>query len=107
MDELLHNTLLYDFYGRLLTEKQRDIYQLYFCEDMSLGEIGAKYGITRQAVNFSLKQSRKSLDEFEATLGLVSQHKNTKFYLNAMEQALKQRDFDESNRILLELGKLI
>ena len=70
-------------------------------------EIGERFGITRQAVNFSLKESRKAFDDFEDSLGLVQQHKNAKDYLGELGKALQSRDFDKSNRILLELEKLI
>ncbi|MDR2168255.1 MAG: DNA-binding protein [Clostridiales bacterium] len=107
MEKLLENTLLYDFYGDLLTCRRKDIYHMYFFEDMSLAEIGERLGITRQAVNFSLKQSQQSIEGFEAILGLVALHRTAKAHLVALNRALAAQDLDESNRILLELEKIL
>ena len=43
-------TMLFDFYGELLTERQKEFYQLYYDEDLSLAEIAENYGISRQGV---------------------------------------------------------
>lgn len=107
MDKLLYNTLLFDFYGGLLTEKQREVYQMYFCEDLSLGEIGAGLGISRQAVSLSLKHSRRSFLDYESALGLVQQHVCAKEHVNALQKALEHRDYAESSKILASLGNLL
>jgi len=104
MDELLHNTLLFDFYGELLTERQREMHQAYFCDDMSLSEVGDKFGVTRQAVNIALKETRKKLDAFEEALGLVKRHEEAKRVLN---RALETKSLDDVREVLLELEKLI
>jgi len=104
MDELLHNTLLFDFYGELLTERQREMHQAYFCNDMSLSEVGDKFGVTRQAVNIALKETRKKLDAFEDALGLVKRHEEAKCVL---DRALEAKSIDEVREVLLELEKLI
>ena len=54
MDELLERTLLFDFYGELLTKHQKEIYEQYISEDLSLGEIAKEAGISRQGVHLSL-----------------------------------------------------
>ncbi|MCL2575341.1 MAG: DNA-binding protein [Defluviitaleaceae bacterium] len=99
MDKHLRNTLLYDFYGELLTQKQREIYHMYFCDDMSLAEIGEKCGITRQAVNFSIKQAQKSLDDLDGVLELVA--KNSR--MNDCLVALQSGDYDSAELILKDL----
>lgn len=70
-DRLLHANLLFDFYGQLLTEKQRCLFQLYYQDDLSLGEISLQHGVSRQAVHDILKRSQRALEEFEEKLGLV------------------------------------
>lgn len=80
---------------------------MYFFDDMSLAEIGDRLGITRQAVNFSLKQTQKSFEGLEQALGLVAHHRSAKGHLTALEEALVLRDFDESARILVELDKIL
>lgn len=64
--------LLYDRYGELLTEKQRRFFELYFLDDLSLGEISDQYGVSRQAVYDILRRSQRTLERMESTLGLVA-----------------------------------
>lgn len=63
--------LLLDCYGELLTERQRDIAELYFNEDLSLTEIAETRGITRQAVRDSIRHSEQALLETEEKLGMA------------------------------------
>lgn len=62
-------TLLYDEYGQLLTEKQRDCFELYFHQDLSLAEIADELGISRQGVHDTLHRAEATLSEMEASLG--------------------------------------
>ncbi len=71
MNEILQLTLLYDFYGELLTEKQKLVYDMYYQNDLSLSEIGQELSISRQAVRDQLKRTEKILQEYEKKLRLV------------------------------------
>jgi hypothetical protein len=71
LDERLLLIRLLDIYGSLLTLKQRRAMRLYYLDDLSLGEIGQRQGITRQAVRDSLQRSIGELRRFERHLGLV------------------------------------
>jgi len=62
---------LLDFYGPLLTERQRRIMQLHYENDWSLGEIAGEMQVTRQAVHDILRRAEKSLEQYEDRLGLV------------------------------------
>lgn len=62
--------LLMDHYSAMLTEKQRDVIDLYYNEDLSLGEIAEHENITRQGVRDSIKRGEQTLFELEAALGL-------------------------------------
>jgi len=64
-------TMLFDFFGDLLTEKQREYYDLYHNEDLSLSEIAEKAGITRQGVYDIITRAEKSLVEIEEKSGVV------------------------------------
>lgn len=63
--------MLFDFYGRLLTDKQQEMLALYYEQDLSLGEIAEEYNISRQAVRDTVKRAEKILEEYEEKLGLV------------------------------------
>lgn len=63
--------LLLEVYENMLTDKQRDVMELYYWEDLSLGEIAESGGITRQAVRDSIKRSEQSLSELENKLGFA------------------------------------
>ncbi len=64
-------TILYDFYGDMLTEKQRDFLNYYYNDDLSLAEIAENEGITRQGVRDAIKRAEAQLYDMEAKLGFV------------------------------------
>lgn len=65
---------LLDFYGGLLTGRQREIMAACYNEDLSLAEIAADEGVSRQAVHDALRRGEASLESFEARLGLLKRH---------------------------------
>ncbi|NLA86389.1 MAG: DNA-binding protein [Clostridiales bacterium] len=67
----LQKTMLFDFYGDLLTEKQREYYDLYHNEDLSLSEIAENVGITRQGVYDIITRAESTLTEIEKKTGLI------------------------------------
>ena len=71
LEKVSRMALLLDFYGGLLTDKQRRIFELYYEHNLSLGEIAEECGISRQAVHDLLKRSEKSLESYEIRLGLL------------------------------------
>ena len=64
--------ILYDFYGSLLTEKQREYVELYYQHDLSLAEIAEESGISRQAVHDFLKRAVRTLESADVKMGLVA-----------------------------------
>ena len=71
IDAVTKQSLLYDFYGELLTKRQRDVMTLYHEENLSLSEIAEEFSISRQGVHDALKNAEKSLINYENKLGLV------------------------------------
>lgn len=71
MDKILEDTLLYDFYGEMLTPHQKEIYEDFVLNDLSLGEIAQQHGISRQGVHDIIRRSRQQLGSCEEKLGLV------------------------------------
>ena len=71
MDEILKQTLLYDFYGELLTAHQKEIYEEVVLDDCSLSEVAEAHGISRQGVHDLIKRCQKMLEGYEKKLKLV------------------------------------
>ncbi|WP_258361063.1 YlxM family DNA-binding protein [Moorella sulfitireducens (nom. illeg.)] len=71
LDQLARVARLYDFYGPLLTPKQRQLLELHYHHDLSLGEIAEEEGISRQAVYDGLHRAIKALEDYEARLGYL------------------------------------
>lgn len=71
MDKLYEQTLLYDFYGELLTEHQKQIYEEVVMNDYSLSEVAREHDISRQGVHDLVKRIDRILEEYEEKLHLV------------------------------------
>ena len=78
MNKNLAMSDLLDLYGELLTDKQRDMLELYYNDDLSLAEIAEHYEISRQGVHDSIKRGEETLNEYERVLGLKAQQENYK-----------------------------
>lgn len=74
MSKDLNVTLLFDFYRNMLTDKQIDVIDLYYNEDLSLAEISEHLGITRQGVRDNIKRAEAIMKETEENLGLVNRY---------------------------------
>jgi len=82
-DETLQNTMLFDFFGDLLTEKQQEYYDLYHNEDLSLSEIAESAGISKQGVYDIIKRAEKTLVELESKTGIIKKWQETRSELEA------------------------
>lgn len=71
MEKFVEQTLLYDFYGELLTERQQQVYESVVLEDYSLSEVAEDLGISRQGVHDMTKRCNHTLEEYESRLHLV------------------------------------
>ncbi len=71
MEKNVEVSLLYSFYGKMLTDRQSDTVDLYYNEDLSLSEVGAELGISRQGVRDNLKRAEMILYDAEKRLGLM------------------------------------
>ena len=100
MDDILRLTLLFDFYGELLTDKQKLIFEMYHLNDLSLAEIAESTGLSRQGVRYAIKHAEEALLTYEEKLGLSKKLSAISESLeNATELAstLKARHTDESS----------
>ncbi len=87
--EKLRFVLLSDFYGNLLTEKQREFLKLHYEEDLSFGEIAERFGVTRQAVYDSIKAAEIALECYESVLGLLSDFQQQRAVLSDILEHLQ------------------
>lgn len=78
MDKIYEQTMLFDFYGELLTEHQRSVYEDAVYRDMSLGEIAQERGISRQGVHDLIKRCDRILQGYESKLHLVERFARAK-----------------------------
>jgi predicted DNA-binding protein YlxM (UPF0122 family) len=74
VNQIAEESLLFDFYGSLLTDKKQKVMRLYHEENMSLSEIAEDCGISRAAVYDSLKKAEKQLQDYENKLGMVASY---------------------------------
>ncbi len=81
-------TMLFDFYGSLLTEKQQQIIKSYFYNDLSLSEIADNIGISRQGVYDHLHRSEENLEDYEAKLGLLEKYNRIRKNINDLEDMM-------------------
>lgn len=104
MNGLLEQALLYDFYGELLTEHQKEIYEQFISEDLSLSEIAETAGISRQGVHDLIKRCNKILEGYEEKLHLVEKFLSIKAKVQRMEELLEQEDAYERIEHIREIA---
>ena len=80
--------LLYDFYGDMLTDRQKEFYDLYYNEDLSLAEIAENYGITRQGVRDVIVRAEAVLTELEDKTGIIRRFHKIQEQFAQMETAV-------------------
>ena len=89
MEKIIERNLLFDFYGDLLTERQRNIYQDAVYGDLSLSELADDYGISRQGIHDQIKRCDKALEEYESKLHLVERFEKIKQYSKELQSKAK------------------
>ena len=80
-------TMLFDFYGDLLTERQREFYDLYYNEDLSLAEIAENYGISRQGVRDVIVRAEAAMTEIEDKTHIIRRFQQSRQAIAAISQA--------------------
>ena len=89
MNEILEQSLLYDFYGELLNDHQKEIYEQFVLEDLSLEEIAKEAGISRQGVHDLVKRCSQTLRGYEDKLHLVARFMSIKDKVARMNELLE------------------
>ena len=106
-DETVLRTMLFDFYGELLTEKQREYFDLHYNADLSLAEIAESSGISRQGVWDIIRRAEATLRETERKTGLVWRFDAERQALREIEgklQTLMSLTDGEAKRLVQEIA---
>jgi len=98
--------LLYDFYGRLLKDKQRLYFEMYFQEDLSLGEIAELLKVSRQAVFDQVKRVARQLEQYENKLQLLARYEKRKQMLEELKEELSKEPDSRAFQLVNQLMKL-
>lgn len=108
LERLVKTGLLYDFYGGLLTSKQRQAVELYYLENWSLAEIAAQEGVSRQAIHDLIQRSERTMLDFEAKLGLLNRFMLQQAALSEIRAKLNEIEagLPENNQTHLDLSAL-
>jgi len=97
--DALEMILLYDYYGNLLTDRQRECFEMRYNQDLSLGEIAQILGISRQGVHDNLSRTEALLRNMEEKTGCVSRDRNCRKAMVAVRQAAEQLLQHEDQRV--------
>ena len=109
--DALEMSLLFDFYGGMLTEKQQDCFDMRYNQDLSLGEIGEALGVSRQAVCDNLARTEALLRKMEENIGCVRRSLTTRKAVQQIQEAARQLPEDPTTshlvrQILSAVGEL-
>ena len=111
-EEFVELAGLYDVYGALLKDNQREIFEAYILDNLSLSEIAEEQGVTRQGVYDTINRSRKKLREYEKRLGLQRRSNAISERLQTMEHILSREETenvpfsDVRNKLMIEISEI-
>ena len=97
MNRILEQALLYDFYGELLTTHQKEVYEQFILDDLSLSEIAESAGISRQGVHDLIRRCQKALEGYEAKLHLVERFLSIKEKVGQIDGILDEWEKEKKN----------
>lgn len=102
LEQRTRMAVLYDLYSGLLTEKQQDVFDLYYQCDLSLGEIAAEHNISRTAVHDLIKRTENLLEKYESKLHLAEREMHRRKLLKQLHVLAEGND--EMVALLNQLG---
>ena len=102
----MERTLLYDFYGELLTEHQKQIYEDVVFNDLSFSEVAKERGISRQGVHDLMKRCTHILQEYERKLGLVEKFLKTQEKVREIHRLTKEFRQTEDRELVFQIEEL-
>ncbi len=112
IDKTAKMSILYDYYGRLLTEKQSRIFTLYHDDNLSLSEIGDELDVSKQGIHDALKKAETALEDFETKLRLVENSQKNEDIISNTKEIIKKisddgRAYKEIKKELTKIEKNI
>lgn len=102
MEKFVEQSLLYDFYGELLTDHQKEIYEEYILNNLSLSEIAEERNISRQSVHDLIKRCTKILEDYEEKLHLIDKFNEIKQLVNKINLMTEEKEIKEISKNILE-----
>ena len=96
MKELVYYTMLYDIYGNLLTDKQKEYFEAYYFNNLSLSELASIYSISRNAIHKQLKETINKLENYESNLKLALKNE-------MLEKIIEETSDEELKRKIQEV----
>ena len=106
MNEILEQALLYDFYGELLTDHQKEVYEQFVLEDLSLGEIAREEGISRQGVHDLVKRCSQTLKGYEEKLHLVEKFVSIREKVKQIDELLDGYEKENAEKLVADIRKI-
>ena len=99
--------LLFDYYGSMLTDKQRDCFDMRYNQDLSLGEIGETLGVSRQAVNDNLTRTEALLRRMEENIGCVKRYKLAREAVSEIRDAATVLDTSSDPAVAASVQRIL
>ena len=106
LDEYVKFNRLFDVYGALLTDRQREVVELYIFNDLSLFEIAERLNISRQAASDAISSARTRLSEYEAKLKFIEKTDSLKKQLEALNSRIESEDIGKQE-LEAEIARLV
>ena len=107
MDRIYEQTMLFDFYGELLTEHQRSVYEEAVYQDLSLGEIAEEHGISRQGAHDLIRRCNKILKEYESKLHLVERFISIRGQIQEIQCFIKEQESVDQEELVRRLEQIL
>ena len=104
--DALEMALLLDYYGGMLTDKQRDCFDMRYNQDLSLGEIAEAMGVSRQAVNDNLSRTEALLRRMEENIGCVKRYKLAREAVSEIRNAATVLDTSSDPAVLFAVQRI-
>lgn len=105
MDNIFKQTLLYDFYGELLNEHQRKVYEDAVFNDLSLSEVADNYGVSRQAIHDLIKRVTKMLEKYENKLHMIERFAKMQDIAQGIKDTIAEYKESRNDKLLDKISE--